>query len=330
VHAASAPSRGQLADVPLASSLQCSTARARPKCFCLEMHMRKPELALVQLLLLSFIAAAAGCGSDSKSSSPLDGGRDSSSNVPDTDKAKADQGVAADTGKSDTAPRTDTVIVDATSADASEEVDADMADLPLVLDASPDNVPLDTGTVEAPPRMDAVDMDGALASEAGGGMDGLAVDSLETSMATITFRLQNTGPQTVYLRSDCWIRVDVTSEADATVYANGSFCACACADTTCTSPVECSPCAPSAGVAIEAGKTKDISWIARKSTMETKNGSTGAFQCVAHSPIPTGAYRVTVVVYSTQSDAAGGTNGKAIEQSFTLSPADATVMVPVR
>jgi hypothetical protein len=289
------------------------------------MYMRTPQLALAQLLLLSTVVAATGCGSDGKLTSTIDAGLDGRLDVPDADTTKADHVAAPDTSKSDTAPSMDTLPVDTSPIDAPGKADGATPDLPMASDVGLDQASLDSNPVDVWAGMDASGLDSGLASEAGGELDGLTVDSLETSTATITFRLRNTGAQKVYLHSDCWIRVEVTSEADATAYSNASFCACGCADPLCTSAVACSPCAPADGVAVEAGNVHELPWVARKSTMESKIGLFGSFACVSHAPIPTGAYRVEVQVYPTQADAAASTNGRTVQRTFVLSPADAAV-----
>jgi hypothetical protein len=309
--------------------------------------MRKlDKLALAQLLFAPLVVAAVGCGTDTETQPRLDAGIDrppdvasadmiEADAVPPADTAKSDAPAVADAANADTA-NADTANADTTSADAPSPADGAMPDVPRPLDASPGETPLDSGGVDATPPRDTVAQDvpsapDAGTGEAGTGIDGLvAVDALATSMPTITFRLDNTGTQTVYLRNNCWIHIAVVSESDATDYSNAQFCACDCADSACTGTVMCGPCAPPEGVALDAGKTKDISWIARKSAMASKTGPSGAFQCVAHTPIPAGAYRVAVVVYPSASDAAADTNGKTVARSFPLGTTNATVTVPIQ
>jgi hypothetical protein len=297
--------------------------------------MRKlDKLALAQLLFAPLVVAAVGCSDGSNAQPRLDAGIDRPPDVASADTTEADAVPPADAARSDAPPVADAASADAESADELSLGDGATPDGPRPLDASPGDTPLDAGVDATPPR-DAVAQDGSSAldagsGEAGTGIDGaVAVDALAMSMPTITFRLDNEGTQTAYLRNNCWIAVAVTSESDGADYSNGQFCACDCADSTCTSSVMCGPCAPPEGVALEAGKTKDISWIARRSAMETRTGPYGVFQCVAHTPIPTGAYRVAIVVYPSESDATADTNGNTVARSFTLGTTNATVTVPI-
>jgi hypothetical protein len=319
--------------------------------------MRKlDKLALAQLLFAPLVVAAVGCADGTEAQPRLDAGIDRPADVasadmteadavPPADTAKSDAPAVADAANADTAnadtanpdiANPDTANPDTANADALPLRDGAVPDVPRPLDASPGETPLDSGRVDATPPRDAGVQDvfpalDADTGEAGTGIDGpVAVDALAMSMPTITFRLDNTGAQTVYLRNNCWIRVAVVSESDATDYSNAQFCACDCADSACTGTVMCGPCAPPQGVALDAGTTKDIPWIARKSAMASKTGPSGAFQCVAHTPIPTGAYRVAVVVYPSASDAAADTNGKSVARSFTLGTTNATVTVSIQ
>jgi hypothetical protein len=185
--------------------------------------------------------------------------------------------------------------------------------------------------------------DGGQADTAGPEQDGDKVDAASSSedtsrvtdaaaqtTATITFHLMNIGTQTVYLRRECWYTMGVTSEADGRTYSGGALCGCDCTSASCQGGVECGQCAPTTGIAVEAGKNKDISWSAETSTMQSKNGPQGAFQCVAKSPISTGTYRLRITVYPTPEDAVARTNGKDVEISFLLTTANATVEVPIQ
>jgi hypothetical protein len=301
--------------------------------------MRKlDKLALAQLLFAPLVVAAVGCADSTEAKPRLDAGIDRPPDAASADTTEADAVPPADMANcrcdvppvADTA-NADTANADTANADAPSLRDGAMPDVPWPLDASQGETPLDSGGVDATPPRDVFPAPDAGTGEAGTGIDGLvAVDALATSMPTITFRLDNTGTQTVYLRNNCWILVAVTSESDATDYSNAQFCACDCADSACTGTVMCGPCAPPEGVTLDAGKTKDISWIARKSAMASKTGPSGAFQCVAHTPIPSGAYRVAVVVYPSASDAAANTNGKTVARSFTLGTTNATVIVSIQ
>lgn len=280
--------------------------------------MRTIEHAIFALSIpCLLVAGAVGCGDSSSAQPRLDGAVDNRPADAPGDVGTADAPWGAETAKLDVAkpdapPIEDTAQADA-AADASQtRLDAAPPDAPAQDVAGVDVAPLDAGTNEA------------------AGLDGGAgVDALDVTTSTITFRLENRGAQTVYLRSECWLPFDVTRAADGTVYANGSFCACNCADSSCNGPVACGPCAPTSGMAIEAGKTHDLTWISRTSTLQTKTGPTGSFQCVAHAPLPVGDYRLSISIYPTAADAVAATNGATVQQSFLLGPASATVVVPI-
>ena len=192
-----------------------------------------------------------------------------------------------------------------------------------------DETALDSGPLDTAGALDGVVEDVAQSLDTGAGEAGTVDGTLAMTNATITFELANMGTQTANLRSECWMPITVTALADGASYTDQSYCLCNCADSSCMGPVNCSPCAPPAGIPLEPGKTRNISWTARKSTVQKKTGSVGEFQCVAHAPIATGSYEVAVVVYPTEADAAADSNGKTVEHSFVLGTSDATVGVPV-
>jgi hypothetical protein len=226
------------------------------------------------------------------------------------DTNQADTTIPKDTAKSDT--QADVVLIpDTNKADLAR--DTDKADIPVLPDA---------------PQGDAPAGDAGLGDASADLGDG-ATDALGTTMATITFRFKNTGTQAVYLRSECVVPIQILSMADWTAYANGYNCACDCADVGCQDAIKCAPCAPPDGVLVAPGKNQEIAWVARQSTLQTKTGLRGAFQCVAHAAIPTGTYRVSLQVYPTMADAAAKTNGKAVSLSFPLTTANAIVEVPL-
>ncbi len=245
-----------------------------------------------------------------------------------------DTPLAPDTGKLDVAPSADasvdTVAVDAPSVDVVAPLDQAGA-----LDAGGGDVAIDVAGVDGGLGPDSARIDGAAILDGGSGeagpvIDGApAVDGGITTMAKITFRLDNRAAATVYLRNACWLPLTVTSLADGSQYANASYCACDCADSQCNSTVNCAPCAPPSGVAVAAGESKDIAWTARKSTLESRTGELGAYQCVSHQPIAVGTYRVAVSVYATEADAAAELNGRTVEHSFVLDTSNAVVVVPI-
>lgn len=290
--------------------------------------MRKlDKLTLVQAVFCVVVSGAAvGCGDDSKPETRLDAAVDRAGDALAPDAARTDTLVPADVAKADAAQadaaKTDVPPLDSAKLDVAAVLDTGKGETALD-GAGVDGGSVDVAQDDAPPALDTVGVET-------GNIDGAGtVDGGVTTMASITFRLDNQGAQTVYLRNNCWIPFEVTSLADGTAYANAFFCACTCADASCTSQVACAPCAPPSGIAVAAGQTQDVSWQARKSTLENRTGSFGAYQCVAHAPIPTGTYRLALSVYPTEADAAAGTNGRVIQQSFVLGTANATIAVPV-
>jgi hypothetical protein len=273
--------------------------------------------------LCLLIAAAVGCGDGTSAETKPDGGPDGST-APDT--AKADALALQDTAK-DTPTIDGPSGADAPTADAPSPPDTATADLPQSQDASrvDARAPVDGDRTDAPAVLDSGAVDVRPGIDATPSMDALA-----TTMASITFRLTNSGAQTVYLRNACWVSFNLTSAADGTVYTNQAFCACDCASTACTGGVQCGPCAPTSGTAVQVGGTADLAWTAQKTTLETKTGSTGAFQCVSHAAIPTGTYHFAVVVYPTAEDAVAETNGKTLQQDFVLGTANAIVAVAIQ
>jgi hypothetical protein len=178
--------------------------------------------------------------------------------------------------------------------------------------------------------LDVRDADLAAAADAGRDTANSPPDSsvdAMTTMATITFRFKNTGTNTVYLHRGCTIPLTVTSLADGATYGNGYACVCDCASPSCNGAMECGECAPDSGIPIAVGATEDVTWTARRTITRTKSGPYGSFRCEEASPIPTGAYKVAIDVFSSDSDAANRTNSRFIEQSFNLGTADDTIEV---
>ncbi len=170
--------------------------------------------------------------------------------------------------------------------------------------------------------------DGVPGRETGG--DGSDDSAVPTTMASIIFRFKNTAASTLYLHQACSIFVRVTSLADGKTYGNGYACACDCSSPTCNGGMACGACPPDSGVPIEVGSTKDIYWVARFSTEQLKTGPHGPFQCQIHSPIPTGPYKVEILVYQSASDATSETNSRKVEKTFALGTADATIEVSLQ
>jgi hypothetical protein len=150
-----------------------------------------------------------------------------------------------------------------------------------------------------------------------------------TTRATITFRFRNTGTETLYVYQDCVFALQVTSLADGTSYGIAFTCACDCSDSKCTGGVACGACRPPSGVPFAVGQVTDIFWMAETSTLQSKTGPYGPFQCVDLRPIPTGLYKVTLAVYANEADTTAKTNGRVVEMPFTLGTEDAVVEVPV-
>jgi hypothetical protein len=192
--------------------------------------------------------------------------------------------------------------------------------------ASPD-VPLDANRIDSP-QSDATQVDGRQGQEAGG--DSRGDSAVPTTMSTITFRFKNTGSSTLYVHQACTIFIRVTSLADGATYGTNYACACDCASPSCNGNLACGACAPPSGVPIEVGSARDITWAAEFTTSQTKTGAYGSFQCLVRSPIPTGPYKVEILVYTNDSDATNETNSRKVEKTFTLGTANATIEVPIQ
>lgn len=148
--------------------------------------------------------------------------------------------------------------------------------------------------------------------------------------ARITFAFKNTGAQVVYLQTECTLGFQVVSEVTTTVYPNESICLCQCADPLCQYLPSCPPCEPRSGIAVDPGKTYEFTWTAQTSTTKEKTGTRGTFECLEYSPLPTGAYRVSIPVFTSAADAAANTNSSTASLSFQLTTANAKLEVPLR
>jgi len=278
--------------------------------------MRKDDRTILTQLLLCSVLLGVGCGDDTKVQPRLDSG------VVD--------GKVADVNQADTTVPKDSAKPD-TQADSALAIDTNQADAPTAPDANRADLARDTDKDDAPapqdvPQADVLGRDAGLGDATVDAFDGMA-DALAETMATITFRFKNPGTQVVYLHSDCVMPIQVVSVSDGTEYANGYFCACDCADSGCTDTRMCGACLAPAGVPIDPGKSQEIVWAARRSTLQTKTGTGWTFQCVSHAAIPTGTYRVAIQVYSNTTDSAAKTNGRTVSQAFPLTTANATVEV---
>ena len=263
--------------------------------------MRNTVPRILVPILLCSVFLGVGCGDDTKVEPRLDSGL-------------AD-GKAMDTNQFDTTAKPDTQVDMAPTPDANKADlagDADKADIPVPQDV---------------PQGDAPAQDAGLGDASADLGDGSADAVGGSTQATITFRFKNDGAQAVYLRSECVFPIKIVSVAEGTEYANGYSCGCDCAAVDCQDPIQCAPCAPPDGVAVDPGKNQAIAWTARRSTMQIKTGPRGAFQCVAFAPIPTGTYRVSIQVYPTMVDAAAKTNGRTVSLAFPLTTTNATVEV---
>ena len=208
--------------------------------------------------------------------------------------------------------------------------DTGVSDLPMAPDTAQDSAkpnPSPDGSIDAisADLSPAVSVDLASPDAA---LDGNS--DVPTTMANITFRFKNTAASTLYVHQACTIFIRVTSLADGTTYGTNYACACDCASPTCNGSLECGACAPPSGVPIEVGSVKEIFWAARFTTSQLGTGPYGSFQCESHSPIPTGPYKVEILVYENSSDATSETNSRKVEETFTLGTADAAVEVPLQ
>jgi hypothetical protein len=150
-----------------------------------------------------------------------------------------------------------------------------------------------------------------------------------TSMANITFVFENAGTNTLYLHRGCTTPIRVTSLASGAVYGNSFFCACDCATPSCNGTLACGACAPDSGIPVSVGSSTEIPWTAQAVTSRSKTGPYGPFTCVDERPVPTGAYKVEIDVYTSSSDAENSTNPRTVAKLFVLGTADATVEVPL-
>lgn len=275
-----------------------------------------PTSLLFRVAMITVLAAGIGCDgkSSSKDAGPADAGKDvavaDGSSIPDVsapDTARGDGTQTTDTSKSDTPP----VSPDLPPFGGSMGDCPTQTDVPSGIDARVDA-----------PSVDSAEIDVA---------DALAAsDALATTQARITFAFKNTGTQVVYLQTECALAFQVVSEVTATVYPNKSICLCQCADPICQDEPNCAPCAPRSGIAVEPGTTREATWTAQTSTIKDKTGTRGTFKCLENAPIPTGAYRVTIPVFSSAADAAANTNATSASLSFQLTTANAKIEVPLR
>jgi hypothetical protein len=267
--------------------------------------MRIPDTRVLTSMVFCCLAALAiGCGESSKKTS---------------DAAAADS--ARDTGPSDTAQ-------DLAKPDSANDVVPPDLSPDFSADRAITDAPVDSNRGDGP-ETDASPLDGARGQDAEVGADS-QTDAVLTTMANITFRFKNTGASTLYVHQGCTIFIKVTSMADGATYGTDYACACTCASATCNGTLACGACAPPSGVPIDAGSVKDIFWTAQLTISQTKTGPYGSFQCLVHSPIPTGPYKVEISVYGSNSDATSETNSRKVEKTFTLGTADATVEVPIQ
>jgi hypothetical protein len=261
--------------------------------------------------LIAAIAACIGCDGKTtpKDAGSADAGKDAlvsdssqSLDVPSPDMAVGDLSQATDLSPGTDTSKTDTaqVLPDAPPLDGA------MGDRPQLTDVDPviDTGPVDNGSIDVS-------------------------DALSTQ-ARIAFSFKNTGTETAYIQMECTVQFQVVSEATSTVYPNKSICLCRCIDPTCLDLPNCAPCAKRSGIAVEPGKTYETTWVAQSITIADKTGTRGDFKCVDYAPIPTGAYRVSIPVFSSDSDAAANTNASTASTPFQLTTDDAKVEVPLR
>jgi hypothetical protein len=283
---------------------------------------RVPAPLFFRVALITVLAAGIGCDgkSASKDAGPADAGKD----VATADGARSPDVSPPDTARGDLAQASDLRV----------ETDTSKADAPPV---SPDAPPLDGAMGDRPPqtdvpigtdaRIDAASVDSGLID----GSDAFSdTDALSPAPARITFAFKNTGTQVVYIQMECALQFQVVSEVTSTVYPNKSICLCQCSDPTCQDLPNCPPCAPRSGLAVEPGKTYEITWTAQTGITKDKTGSRGTFKCMEYSPIPTGAYRVSIPIFASESDAAANTNPSTASLSFQLTTANAKIEVPLR
>jgi hypothetical protein len=264
----------------------------------LEITMRSQDkLVIGSLIFCALVSAAAGCGSG--------GGGKVDSGTADTANHAGDAGTR-DLG-SDTPQRSDGAV-----------------DAPADVPSTQDGAAIDRASVDRP--ADGVAADAAEADALSDAGDASS-DAATLTHATITFVLKNAGATPVYLTSQCWTEFQVARLADGTVYENKLFCMCACSETACQGDIKCSPCAPRSGIAVAAGGSYELSWVAQTDSIEKRTGARGEFSCISHAPIATGTYRLSVPIFGSSSDAVARANAKTVNADFELGTANARVEV---
>jgi hypothetical protein len=268
-----------------------------------------------------------GCGSALKTAPPADGGaRDLGADTTTVDGSAGDSPALPEVARLDAqvdsaAPD---VGVDSSKTDAADTaVDSSRTD---AADAGVNPTEPDAGSGDAA-------LDGQSSSDSATTVDSGGPDTgykRELTQAIISLVFKNPSMDTVYLRTECWLPFQVTDEATGTVYENKIFCACDCANSSCVGGLACGACPPPSGIAVATGKSLTGTWVAQTSTLLQKSGTAGSYQCVAHSPLLTGRYRVSIAVYSSAADAAAMLNATTATTSFDLTTTDATVDVPLR
>jgi hypothetical protein len=124
------------------------------------------------------------------------------------------------------------------------------------------------------------------------------VASSATTPLSTTFRVKNTGAQTLYYHQGCAPRFDVASCAasymDQVADRGGLYCSC---EQTPNCPVG-GPCGFT-GLAIAPGATIELSWRASIHVTKMK----GAYSCSDQQHLPPGKYRFSFPLYATRADA---------------------------
>ncbi len=121
--------------------------------------------------------------------------------------------------------------------------------------------------------------------------------STEAGPHRVTFRLQNTSPQAVYLLEECTLRFDITACADdhAARMTIAAFCSGSC-DEPDNGCIVCGACLYE-GREVAPNTTTSAEWGGQTFTFsQTSNGC----QCHETHVAPNARYRITVPIWNTQ------------------------------
>jgi hypothetical protein len=149
------------------------------------------------------------------------------------------------------------------------------------------------------------------------------------SGGTVTFRVTNDGPQTVYLIETCaGVAFGVSSCASRYTDDVGPLyaCACGCQDPSCTWSIACPACPPDAPVPLAPGASRDLAWSAQRLFTERRS----SYLCLQSVPLPPEIYSVTIpVVDSPESVDAGASPSRRVTRTFAYTGEGLVVPVSI-